>query len=37
MNMRVYISLSILQISATLMYRFWYDYIKPMYQNNGKL
>ena len=35
--MRVYISLSILQISATLMYRFWYDYIKPMYQNNGKL
>ena len=26
-----------LDISKTLMYEFWYDYIKPKYQNNAKL
>ena len=25
------------EISKTLMYEFWYDYIKPKYQNNAKL
>ena len=25
----VYLGLSILEISKTLMYEFWYDYIKP--------
>ena len=29
--------MSILDISQTLMYDFWYDYIKPKYQNNAKL
>ena len=29
--------MSILDISKTLMYEFWYDYLKPKYQYNGKL
>ena len=29
--------MSILEISKTLIYGFWYDYIKPLYQNNAKL
>ena len=29
--------MSILEISKTLMYEFWYDYIKPKFQNNAKL
>ena len=29
--------MSILDISKTLMYEFWYDYIKPKYQNRAKL
>ena len=33
----VCLGLSILDISKTLMYDFWYDYIKPMYQDNAKL
>ena len=37
MNKPVYLGLSILEISKTLMYYFWYDYIKPKYQNNEKL
>ena len=37
MNKPVYIGLSILVISKTLMYELWYDYIKPKYQTNGKL
>ena len=37
MNQPVYLSLSILEISKTLMYEFWYNYIKPKYQNNEKL
>ena len=28
---------AILQISKILMYKFWYDYIKPKYQNKSKL
>ena len=31
MNKSVYLGLSILEISKTLMYEFWYDYIKPKY------
>ena len=26
-----------MDISKTLTYKFWYDYIKPKYQNNAKL
>ena len=37
LNKSVYLGLSILEISKTLMYEFWYDYIKPKYQNNAKL
>ena len=37
MNKPVYLGLSILEISKTLMYEFWYDYIKPKYQNDAKL
>ena len=37
MNKPVYLGLSILEISKTLMYKFWYDYIKAKYQNNAKL
>ena len=37
MNKPVYLGLSIWDISKTLMHEFWYDYIKPKYQGNGKL
>ena len=37
MNKSVYWSMSILKISKTLIYEFWFDYIKPKYQSNGKL
>ena len=33
----VYLALSILEISKTVIYKFWYDYIKSKYQNNGTL
>ena len=36
-NKLVYLDLSILEISKTLMYEFRYDYIKPKYQDNAKL
>ena len=37
MNKPVYLGLLILEISKTLMYEFWYDYMKPKYGNNVKL
>ena len=37
MNKPAYLGLSILEISKTLMYEFWYDYIKPKYLQNAKL
>ena len=36
-NKPVYLGLSILEISKTLMYELWYDHIKPKYQSNAKL
>ena len=30
----IYLGLSILDISKTLMYEFWHDYIKPKYDDN---
>ena len=33
----IYLGMSILDISKTLMYEFWYDYIKPKYQDRAKL
>ena len=37
MNKPVYLGMSILDISKTLMYEFWYDYIKPKYKEQAKL
>ena len=37
MNKPVYLGLSILEISKTLMYEFGCDHIKPRYQDNAKL
>ena len=37
MNKPIYLGLSILEISKTLMYGFWCDYMKPKYGNNFKL
>ena len=37
MNKPIYLGLSILEISKTLMYEFWYDYMKPKHNNNVKL
>ena len=37
MNKPIYLGQAVLDISKTLMYEFWYDYIKPMYGDNVKL
>ena len=37
MNKSIYLGFSILEISKTLMYEFWYDYMKPKYNNDVKL
>ena len=37
MDKPIYLGVAILDISKTLMYKFWYDYIKPKYGNNVKL
>ena len=37
MNKPIYLGLSILEISKTLMYEFWYDYMKPKYNDNDRL
>ena len=34
MNKPIYLGLAIIDISKTLMYEFWYDYLKPKYDNN---
>ena len=37
MNKPIYLGMSILDISKTLMYEFWYDYLKPKYRDKAKL
>ena len=37
MNKPICLGLSILKINKTLMYEFWYDYMKPKYCDNIKL
>ena len=37
MNKPIYLGLSILEISKTLIYEFWCDYMKPKYGDNVKL
>ena len=37
MNKPVYLGQAILDISKTLMYEFWYHYIKPKYRDNARI
>ena len=37
MNKHVHLGLSILDLSKTVMYEFWYHYVKPKYCENAKL
>ena len=37
MNKSVYLGLSISEVSKTLIYEFWCDYMKPKYGDNVKL
>ena len=37
MNKPIYLGLSILDVSKILMYKFWYDYMKPKYGNRVKI
>ena len=37
MNKPIYLGLSILEISKILMHEFWYDYMKPRYNDNVRL
>ena len=37
MNKPVYLGLPVLEIRKTVIYEFWYDYIKLKYQNDTKL
>ena len=37
MNEPLYLGLLILEISKKLMYEFWYNYMKPKYNDDAKL
>ena len=37
MNKPVHLDVSVLDISKTFMYDFWYDYVKPKYKDKAKL
>ena len=37
MNKPIYLGQAILDISKTLMYEFWYDYIMPKYVDKARL
>ena len=37
MNKSVYLGLSTLDLSKTVIYEFWHDYVKPTYDENAKL
>ena len=37
MNKPIYLGLSVMELSKTVMYEFWYDYVKPQYGEKAKL
>ena len=37
MNKLFYLGLSIIELSKILKYEFWYDYVKPKYDEKAKL
>ena len=37
MNKLIYLGQAVLDVSKTLMYEFWYDYIKPKYEEKARL
>ena len=37
MNKPIRLGLSIMELSKTVMYEFWYDYVKPQYGEKTKL
>ena len=37
MNKPLYFGMSILDINKTLIYEFWYDYVKPKYGDRANL
>ena len=37
MKKTVYFGLSRLELSKTVMYEFWYDYVKPKFREKAKL
>ena len=37
MNKPVYLGLSVLELSKTVMYEFWYDHLKLKYREEAKL
>ena len=37
MNKPIYLGMSILDIRKTLIYEFWYDYVKAKYKGKAKL
>ena len=37
MNKPLYLGMSIIDLSKTLMYKIWYDYFKPKYKDRAKL
>ena len=37
MKKPVYLSLSVLELSKIVMYKFWYNYVKPKYGEKAEL